>query len=91
MPGTELAFAGDVACLTGLLGWPETINHQTAIFRQVNKEKSAAHHDALEFPDGRTVLLTMLRAGQAASVLQLPAQPKTEAEARDQQQVDFVG
>ncbi len=58
MPGTELAFAGDVTCRTGLLGWPETIKHQTAIFRQVNKEKSAAHHDALEFPDGRTVLLT---------------------------------
>ena len=47
----------------------------------MNKEKLAAHHDALEFPDGRTVLLTLLREGQAASVLQLPAQPKTEAEA----------
>jgi hypothetical protein len=91
MPGTELAFAGDVTCRTGLLGWPETIEHQTAIFRQVNKEKSAAHHDALEFPDGRTVLLTMLRTGQAASVLQLPAQPKTEAEAREQERVGIVG
>ncbi len=51
MPGTELAFAGEVACLpTGLLAWKtKTINHQTAIFRQVNKEKSVAHHDALEF------------------------------------------
>jgi len=91
MPGTELAFAGDVTCRTGLLGWPETIEHQTAIFRQVNKEKSAAHHDALEFPDGRTVLLTMLRTGHAASVLQLPAQPKTEAEAREQERVGIVG
>jgi hypothetical protein len=54
LPGTELAFAGDVACLpAGLLGWKtKTINHQTAIFRQVNKDKMAAHHDALEFPDG---------------------------------------
>ena len=60
MPGTELAFAGEVACLPpGLLGWKtKVINHQTAIFRQVNKEKLIAHHDALEFPDGRTVLLT---------------------------------
>ena len=93
MPGTELAFAGEVACLpAGLLGWKtKTINHQTAIFRQVNKEKSAAHHDALEFPDGRIVLLTLLREGQAATVLQLPAQPKTEAEAREQQRVGFVG
>jgi hypothetical protein len=51
----------------------------------------AAHHDALEFPDGRTVLLTLLGEGQAASVLQLPAQPKTEAEAREQERVGFVG
>ena len=48
LPGTELAFTGDVACLpAGLLGWKtKTINHQTAIFRQVNKDKMAAHHDA---------------------------------------------
>ena len=77
LPGTELAFAGEVACLpAGLLGWKtKTINHQTAIFRQVNKDKMAAHHDALEFPDGRIVLLTLLCEGQAATVLQLPAQP----------------
>ena len=44
MPGTELAITREVACLpTGLLGWkPKTINHQTAIFRQVNKDKVAA-------------------------------------------------
>ena len=75
----------------GLLGWPKTIKHQTAIFRQVNKEKLAAHHDALEFPDGHTVLLTVLREGQAAAVLQLPAQPKTEAEARERERVGFFG
>jgi hypothetical protein len=93
MPGTELAFAGEVTCLpTSLLGWKtKTINHQTAIFRQVNKEKSAVHHDALEFPDGRTVLLTLLCEGQAATVLQLPAQPATAAEAHAQQRVTFVG
>ena len=93
MPGTELAFAGEVACLaTGLLGWKtKTINHQTAIFRQVNKERLAAHHDALEFPDGRTVLLTFLCEGQAATVLQLPAQPATAAEAQAQKRVTYVG
>jgi hypothetical protein len=93
MPGTELAFAGEVACLpAGLLGWKtKTINHQTAIFRQVNKEKLAAHHDALEFPDGRIVLLTLLGEGQTASVLQLPAEPKTEVQAREQERVGFVG
>jgi hypothetical protein len=93
MPGTELAFAREVACLpTGLLGWKtKTINHQTAIFRQVNKDKVAAHHDALEFPDGRTVLLTLLCEGQAATVLQLPAQPATAAEADPQKRVTYVG
>jgi hypothetical protein len=93
MPGTEMAFAGEVMCLpTGLLGWKtRIINHQTAIFRQVNKDKSAAHHDALEFPDGRTVLLTLLCEGQTAIVLQLPAQPVTAAEADAQKRVTYVG
>jgi len=93
LPGTELAFAGDIACLpVGLLGWKtKTINHQTAIFRQVNKDKSAAHHDALEFPDGSTVLLTRLYEGQKATVLQLPARPTTAAEADAQKRVTYVG
>src|SRR6202035_5832842 len=93
LPGTELAFAGEVACLpAGLLGWKtKTINHATAIFRQVNKDKLAAHHDALEFPDGRIVLLTLLCEGQAATVLQLPAQPTTVEEAREQERVGFLG
>jgi hypothetical protein len=38
------------------------------------------HHDALEFADGTCVLLTDLLDGQEATVLQLPAQPKTPAE-----------
>ena len=93
MPGTELAFAGEVACLpTGLLGWrTKTSNHQTAIFRQVNKDKVAAHHDALEFPDGRTMLLTHLCEGQTATLLQLPAQPSTAAEADAQKRVTYAG
>ena len=93
MPGTELAFAREVACLpTGLLGWKtETINHQTAIFRQVNKDKLTAHHDALEFPDGRVVLLTTLSEGQEATVLQLPAQPTTATEVDAQKRVAHVG
>jgi hypothetical protein len=60
LPGTELSFASEIRCFpTGLLGWREkVINHRTAIFRQINKNKAAAHHDALEFPDGEIVLLT---------------------------------
>jgi hypothetical protein len=43
-----------------------------AIFRQINKEVPSTHHDALEFPDGKIVLLTFLEVGQQATVLQLP-------------------
>jgi hypothetical protein len=43
----------------------------------VNTDNPHTHHDALEFPDGQIVLLTHLRAGQQATVLQLPAQLKT--------------
>jgi len=93
LPGTELCFASEVMCLpTGLLGWRgRVINYKTAIFRQVNKEKRAAHHDALEFPDGQIVLLTCLYEGQQATVLQLPAEPKTAAESKAQQRVAYVG
>jgi hypothetical protein len=62
-----------------------------AIFRQMNKEKVAAHHDALEFPDGQIVLLTFLREGQQATVLQLPAEPKTIVESEAQRRAAFVG
>ena len=68
MPGTELAFADDVACLpAGLFRWNAKISHRTAIFRQINRDKMMVHHDALEFPDGRIVLLTALCEGQAAA------------------------
>jgi hypothetical protein len=92
-PGTELSFACDVTCQPiGMLGWRDkVIKHKTAIFRQVNKEKVAAHHDALEFPDGQIVLLTCVREGQEATVLQLPAEPRTAVEVEAQQRVAFVG
>lgn len=93
MPGTELAFAGPVQCTTnGFLPWrSRQIAHDTAIFRQVNKGKAAAHHDALEFPDGKIVLLTLLREGQQVTVLQLPAKPQTAKEAEEQQRVAYSG
>ncbi len=70
----------------------ELTNGQTvAIFRQINKQEPRAHHDALEFLDGRIVLLTMLRDGQEATVLQLPAQPSTAAEEDAQRRVAYTG
>jgi hypothetical protein len=93
LPGTELSFAGEVTCSrSSLFGWRDrVIYHRTAIFRQINKDRVAAHHDAVEFPDGETVLLTLLCEGQEATVLQLPAEPKTVIEQEVQQRVAHVG
>jgi hypothetical protein len=93
LPGTELAFANNVAYLWA--GYfrtkTKTLSHRTAIFRQVNKDYLLTHHDALEFPDGQIVLLTQLDEGQEATVLQLPAQPMTAAEADAQKRIAHVG
>ena len=93
LPGTELAFADKVKRLPARLwAWhDQVIGYTTAIFRQINKEKIAAHHDALEFPDGQIVLLTFLSEGQQATVLQLPAEPKTAVEAEAQRRTAYVG
>ena len=53
--------------------------------------KPLTHHDALEFSDGRIVPLTELCEHQEATVLQLPAQPATAAEAKAQERVAHVG
>ena len=83
LPGTELAFSCPVTLTDHrFMGWKvEILAHATAIFRHVNKNEPMKHHDALEFPDGRIVLLTRLSEGQVATVLQLPAQPTAAAEA----------
>jgi len=94
LPGTELSFANEVACISiGLLPWRKSkvTNYRTAIFRQVNKDYRATHHDALEFPNGQIVLLTHLNEGQQATVLQLPAAPKTTVEGEAQRRAAFVG
>ena len=72
LPGTELSFTHEVRRIRS---WPWTtiIYHKTAIFRQINQDNPVAHHDALEFPDGQIVLLTLLEEDQHATVLQLPA------------------
>ena len=67
------------------------MKYKTAIFRQINKQKVAAHRDALEFPDGQIVLLTCLCKGQQARVLQLPAEPKTPREVESQKRAAYVG
>ena len=79
LPGTELAFEKEVRCETGIVfSW--RLGHTVAKFQQVNKGRSNVHHDALEFPDGKIVLLTHLCKGQHATVLQLPAIPRVTAD-----------
>lgn len=74
MPGTELAFEKEVECDASFRFLPTRKSTQrVARFRQVNLNRPAAHHDALEFPDGKIVLVTDLCEGQSATVLQLPS------------------
>jgi hypothetical protein len=93
LPGTELSFAAEVKCEAyRLFVWRDTvINHKTAIFRQINKDRVAAHHDALEFPDGQIVLLTYLQEGQEATVLQLPAAEKPPTSSAENKNAPISG
>jgi hypothetical protein len=99
LPGTELAFSSVVKVADPYIRFFEswkmptlrTLDHATAIFRQVHKNDPWKHHDALEFPDGDIVLLTHLYEGQEATVLQLPVQPTTAAEEEVQKRVAHIG
>jgi hypothetical protein len=81
LPGTELAFDQNVK-VKGYFFY-KSIGVNTAVFRQVDLDNPYRFHDALEFADGTMVLLTMLKKGQAATVLQLPA-PSASREHRHQ-------
>jgi len=72
--GTELAFENDVRWRRPFFGLFQKKQScgKLARFRQVNAARANCHHDAVEFPDGKVVLLTDLRPGQLATVLQLP-------------------
>jgi hypothetical protein len=86
LPGTELAFQ-EVVRYEPRIGFfgDRKIEQRVARFRKVNTHNPHAHHDALEFPDGEIVLLTNLREGQRASVLQLPATPRVNMEAEEKE------
>lgn len=74
MPGTELGFEKDVESEPSFGLLPnKKIGQNVARFRQLNMSQPNVHHDALEFPNGQSVLLTRLCEGQRATVLQLPA------------------
>jgi hypothetical protein len=88
LPGAELAFDKPVRYQFqgGILETPQLV----ARFRQVEKGNTQTHHDALEFADGLIVKLNSLELGQTATVLQLPAKPKTKAEAEEQRRAEYV-
>ena len=73
LPGTEIAFDKEV--WHGTFWRSKNTGQKAAVFRQLDKHTSGTFHDALEFADGQIVLLTRLRKGQRATVLQLPAVP----------------
>jgi hypothetical protein len=71
LPGTELAFEEEVRCEVGIV-LSRKLGYKVASFRQIDRGHSTRHHDALEFPDGKIILLTHLCRGQRATVLQVP-------------------
>jgi hypothetical protein len=92
LPGTEVAFETEVECehVSKIFRSQKLISEKVARFRQINLEQPNSHHDALEFPDGQVVLLTRLCEGQHATVLQLPASPRTTNEAEQQKRGSLV-
>lgn len=87
-PGAELAFEKPVTFATPFgLGsvFPRRFGngqHAVARFRKINEDYPHKHHDALEFPDGRVVLLTRLTEKQRATVLQMPHDQNSEGQER---------
>ena len=81
LPGTELSFREEVRKVHSWPWSPPIVRHTTAIFRKVHQRNPSVHHDALEFPDGRIILVTFLESGQQATVLQLPVTQKESARA----------
>jgi hypothetical protein len=92
LPGTEVAFEREVERerVFKLFRNKKFIKEKVARFRQINLEQPHVHHDALEFPDGQIVLLTRLREGQHATVLQLPASPRATNEAEQQKRGSLI-
>jgi hypothetical protein len=84
-PGTELAFDAEVTRL-GLFGLRRVRTGQRlARFRQINVSDPNTHHDALEFPDGKIVLIHDLTPGQTLVVLQMPNETGRVIEHADEQ------
>src|ERR1700727_3882309 len=78
LPGTELAFERDVRYNCSWLSTRST-GFSVARFCEIERGALRQHHDALSFPDGKTVLVNLLSEGQHARVLQLPVSPREQS------------
>lgn len=95
-PGTELVFDNEPEYHRPYTRWlprvrPAKIASKVARFRVTNEDRADVHHDALEFADGKIVLLTRLRSGQRATVLQLPPDAQKAKAAEKEVQPMHVG
>ena len=85
LPGTEVAFEQEVEYDYFLPFFGKRKAGATvAQFRQINQWRSHPHRDALEFPNGKIVLLTELTEGQHATVLQLPVAARAPEKVAEQ-------
>jgi hypothetical protein len=80
LPGTELAFDDDVKYNRNLL-LTRTAGFSVARFCKLEWPFDR-HRDALEFPDGTTVLVNALSEGQYTQVLQMPVVPEQRSATR---------
>ena len=60
LPGTELAFAENVKYDHGWI-WRKTSGFRVGKFGAIEPDMPQRHHDAIEFPDGNSVLVTVLQ------------------------------
>jgi hypothetical protein len=72
LPGTELVFADNVKYDSRWF-WTRRSVFRVGKLGEIDRHLPDRHHDTIEFPDGSHVLVTLLREGQRATVLQLPA------------------
>jgi len=66
LSGTGIAFEKNVECHHPFFGLflNRKLGEKVARFRQIDMDNPNTHHDALEFPNGKIVLVTCLCEGQ---------------------------
>ena len=77
-PGSELAFKENITEGGSFFSlWNAKVHdYKVGKVVQINTDNAYMHHDAIELPDGKIVLINNLNANTKATVLQLPAEPK---------------